>query len=453
MIFLTFPASCLWLVSIHNQSFLSIAEKMTAFGHDRIVKVIRERLKDGNLVNGLESLEITVETCADDLSMRKQRILRVSADEAYVFECKVDEVQLGKGGIYTIQQVRVHSQQPLAFIRALDCQILAAKVYPFGSFAAGSMSDDFVEEILVQKHLTNLTVGDESDGTVPIHQCILTNHSLISIMPYYNQHDLFYLCLRNQTVMPLFDIKRIFRHLMTGLLKMHNANIAHRDLSCENIYVHRNAEDIEKPRYHLDIGDFGMAIRSNSTQYPCHMLSTRGKPSYKSPEMHAHYDVGTIDLMKCDIWAMGIVLYAMLFHALPFDKPTRFSLKYLDFLAGRYSPVIKHKIESDEGFREGLELIKLMLIPDPARRPTAEQVLLHPWLQLQPQFTSQAMTLSQFLLDQFPIVANGGSMMIPAATAAVAVGVKRLRDDKDETQEPEQEEEEQQMMMTAGMAA
>ena len=81
----------------------------------------------------------------------------------------------------------------------------------------------------------------------------------------------------------------------------------HRDLKIENILL----TSLHEP--HIKLADFGFATRISPDQ----LLTTRiGSIEYMAPEIILSQPY---DGSKSDIWALGVILFAMLFGELPFN--------------------------------------------------------------------------------------------------------------------------------------
>lgn len=102
------------------------------------------------------------------------------------------------------------------------------------------------------------------------------------------------------------------KQIVTGVQYLHSLKIIHRDLKPGNIFL---SEDMN-----IKIGDFGLSVMHEPTKYCGRMGGHKaGTPNYISPEIlsnHGYY-------YETDIWAIGIILYAMLVGKPPFQKKTK----------------------------------------------------------------------------------------------------------------------------------
>ncbi|KAI9301414.1 kinase-like domain-containing protein [Cunninghamella echinulata] len=104
-------------------------------------------------------------------------------------------------------------------------------------------------------------------------------------------------------------VQDLFLQLVTVVQWMHEQNVVHRDLKLENILLHYDQDGELK----LKITDFGLA-RVIDPQQP--ILTTRcGSEEYTAPEIVQ--GIG-YDGRLTDLWALGIILFAMLTGYLPF---------------------------------------------------------------------------------------------------------------------------------------
>ncbi|KAJ8663056.1 hypothetical protein O0I10_001233 [Lichtheimia ornata] len=194
---------------------------------------------------------------------------------------------------------------------------------------------------------------------VDLRQVLQDASNVYFVMEYVEGGELFQvLSERGRLSEP--DARHLFRQLTTALAWCHAHHICHRDLKPENILL-------DKDHKTLKIADFGMA----TIQSPNELLNTScGSPHYASPEIvrgKRYHGPAT------DVWSCGVILYAMLTGHLPFDDDNVGRL-LAKIKLGRFLPLPAHVS------REARDLIKSMLVVDPAKRITLDAVLAHPWL-------------------------------------------------------------------------
>jgi serine/threonine-protein kinase HSL1 (negative regulator of Swe1 kinase) len=155
----------------------------------------------------------------------------------------------------------------------------------------------------------------------------------------------------------------IFRQIIAALIYCHRINIHHRDLKPENILLDRDTMTVK-------LVDFGMAALQpigKKLTTPC------GSPHYAAPEVikTTSYDGG-----KADVWSCGVILFVLLTGTPPFNYSVDDrDLKHLfrDIAAAKY-------IMPDNISREAQDLIGRILIADPNRRISIDEIWDHPFL-------------------------------------------------------------------------
>ena len=160
----------------------------------------------------------------------------------------------------------------------------------------------------------------------------------------------------------------IFNQILLGVNAMHSQNppIAHRDLKIENIL---------KKKKSYKLCDFGSASdeifdpttsdefikEANFSNFEKHSTLY-----YRPPEMCDRYSEYVVS-EKVDVWSLGCVLYTIAFKEQPF-----FNAQKLEIINGNYNfPKDEQKLYSEKF----LDLIRVMLTPNPNNRPSVMQIM------------------------------------------------------------------------------
>lgn len=103
-------------------------------------------------------------------------------------------------------------------------------------------------------------------------------------------------------------------------------------------------------------------------------LRSAGTLAYWPPEIYR----GEAPGLPMDMWALGVVLYILLSGRHPFDPEGQADDPELAtrIKAGEWA-FGKHTQDVSDSARE---IVRLLLEPSPPSRPTASQLLAHPWL-------------------------------------------------------------------------
>uniref|UniRef100_A0A8B9LAU7 non-specific serine/threonine protein kinase n=1 Tax=Astyanax mexicanus TaxID=7994 RepID=A0A8B9LAU7_ASTMX len=154
------------------------------------------------------------------------------------------------------------------------------------------------------------------------------------------------------------DARRKFKQIVAAVHFCHCRNIVHRDLKAENLLLDHNLN--------IKIADFGFSNMFSRGQ----LLKTWcGSPPYAAPEL---FEGKEYDGPKVDIWSLGVVLYVLVCGALPFDGSTLQNLR-ARVLSGKFR--IPFFMSTDCEY-----LIRHMLVLEPSRRLTMEQICKNKWM-------------------------------------------------------------------------
>ncbi|XP_062174922.1 calcium and calcium/calmodulin-dependent serine/threonine-protein kinase-like [Alnus glutinosa] len=226
---------------------------------------------------------------------------------------------------------------------------------------------------------------------VPVSDALLTNEILVmrkiveNVSPHPNVIDLYdvyedqtgvHLVLELCSGGELFDrivaqeryseagAAAVIRQIAKGLTAIHKANIVHRDLKPENCLFLNKTEDSP-----LKIMDFGL---SSVEEFTDPVVGLFGSIDYVSPEALCQ---GTIT-SKSDMWSLGVILYILLSGYPPFIAQSNRQKQQM-IMAGEFSFYEKTWKNITSSAKQ---LISSLLSVDPHRRPSALELLKHPWV-------------------------------------------------------------------------
>ncbi|XP_037068832.1 LOW QUALITY PROTEIN: NUAK family SNF1-like kinase 1 [Pollicipes pollicipes] len=191
---------------------------------------------------------------------------------------------------------------------------------------------------------------------IHIYEVFENRDKMVLVMEYAAGGEL-YDYLSEKKVLAEGEARRIFRQVASACYYCHKHKICHRDLKLENILLdeYGNAK----------IADFGLSNVFDETR----LLSTYcGSPLYASPEIvRGTPYVGP----EVDCWSLGVLLYTLVYGAMPFDG-SNFKKLVKQITSGDFYEPQKKSPAS--------ELIHALLTPAPEKRASMMDVCGHPWV-------------------------------------------------------------------------
>ncbi|KAH8023489.1 hypothetical protein MRX96_027780 [Rhipicephalus microplus] len=227
---------------------------------------------------------------------------------------------------------------------------VAIKIIDKTQLDAASLEKVF-REVRIMKMLSHPHI-------VKLYQVMETKNMLYLVSEYASQGEVFEFISRHGR-MPEPMARRKFWQVLLAVEYCHSQHIVHRDLKAENLLLdsHMNVK----------LADFGFSNFYSPTGY---LTTWCGSPPYAAPEVfEGKRYIGP----EVDVWSLGVVLYVLVCGALPFDGSSLQVLRSR-VLSGRFRIPFFMSTECEH-------LIRKMLVLDPTRRMTVEQVKRHRWLQ------------------------------------------------------------------------
>lgn len=145
-----------------------------------------------------------------------------------------------------------------------------------------------------------------------------------------------YLSAKRQ--IPYEEVLNLAMQVCDGLTAAHELGVVHRDIKPANIMITSKGQ--------VKIADFGLATWHGATQLTKEG-STVGTAAYMSPEQ---VQAGQVDV-RSDVFSVGIVLYEMIAHALPFKGDHEIALAYA-ILSEEPGPLKQYRPDVPPGFQE-----------------------------------------------------------------------------------------------------
>ncbi|XDV13102.1 hypothetical protein PO909_001594 [Leuciscus waleckii] len=200
---------------------------------------------------------------------------------------------------------------------------------------------------------------------------LIEHPHVLKLYDVYENNKYLYLVLEHVSGGELFDYlvkkgrltpkeaRKFFRQIISALDFCHSHSICHRDLKPENLLLDE--------KNNIRIADFGMA----SLQVGDSLLETScGSPHYACPEVIRGEKY---DGRRADVWSCGVILFALLVGALPFDHDNLRQLLEKVKSGVFHMP---HFIPPD-----CQALLRGMIEVNPEKRLTLEEIQKHPWYQ------------------------------------------------------------------------
>lgn len=349
-------------------------------------------------------------TTAINVSLCKPRIVKISHSASSIAK-DVPVLHSESGSLYEIgpliRSTRVGSVHRIYRLKQLPTfsetfvrctEPLAVKTFNKRALMSTLMKK--AEENPVNEMIALTMLSDQAP-----HPCVLPIVELFSdseffymVMPFLRGGDLLDVMDKNRErgFNQRFSVpqaRAMFHDVIHGLMHLHRNGIAHRDLSVENILF-------DEDRGHFVVIDLGMSLRlprdaeGNFRKFlPARAIC--GKYNYIAPEVWRQDD--WFNPLSCDIWAAGVILFMVLTASAPMERAVVGDPHFHAVTEGRLLDVLIASFQNMDDFDEdmtyeqkvasldpelllAIDLAQKLLHPDPASRPSLEEILAHPWM-------------------------------------------------------------------------
>ncbi|RZC35391.1 Pkinase, and/or RNA pol L 2 domain containing protein [Asbolus verrucosus] len=271
----------------------------------------------------------------------------------------VDALKRGEGSYAKVYLAEYHGHtddknKP----RQLACKIVDTQKAP----------KDFVKKFLPRE--LDILVKINHPHLIHVHSIFQRKSKYYIFMRFAENGDLLEFILKKGSISEA-QSRVWMRQLALAVQYLHDMEIAHRDLKCENALITSN--------YNLKVSDFGFA-RYVTDAYGKRLTSDTycGSLSYAAPEI---LKGSPYHPKVADIWSLGVILYIMLNKAMPFDdtnikrlheqqtsRQWKFRSKVVDILSMEVKKLMNHLLE-----------------PDVTKRWKIDQVLNSDWFAMDPR--------------------------------------------------------------------
>jgi len=230
-------------------------------------------------------------------------------------------------------------------------------------------------KVISKRHLITESQIQDVRREVSIMHHVSGHPSIVSIYGAFEDRKNVYMVMELCEGGELFDMilekghfsesiaATIIRTVLEVVDRFHSYGVIHRDLKPENFLLKDKNDECS-----IRAIDFGL-----STYYmPGKTYSeVVGSAFYVAPEvLRRNYS------NKCDIWSAGIMLYILLSGSPPFHGASEKAI-FKDILKGEVRFCFPPWPDMSA---EAKEVVKLMLTQDPHKRPSAQDLLQHPWI-------------------------------------------------------------------------
>ena len=241
-----------------------------------------------------------------------------------------------------------------------------AKCY---EFTCSENKKIFAAKVVAKSGLVKSRAKQKLISEIKIHKS-LHHPQIVAFEHYFEDTENVYILLemcQNQTLNELLkrrkrlteiEVQCYIVQLIKALKYLHSHRVIHRDLKLGNLFLTEKME--------LKVGDFGLATKLDFEGE--RKRTVCGTPNYIAPEI---LDGKTGHSYEVDIWSLGVIIYTLIIGKPPFEtRDVKTTYKRIKMNAYTFP---ENAIVSEAA----KNLIAQILVLDPSKRPTLDQILTH----------------------------------------------------------------------------
>lgn len=230
---------------------------------------------------------------------------------------------------------------------------IAIKCIPKSRIADPKVKEKLISEVDIHKSLHHPNVVEfrgvfQDDNYVYILLELCSNGTVLDQ-------------LRKRTPFSEDEAAKWAKQILQGLVYLHENMVIHRDLKLQNFLLDED--------WNLKIADFGLSAQLEDEDDK--RMTVCGTPGYLSPEVLEHHDGQTYSV---DIWATGVCTFLMLTGKQPFQSKDKHAT-YKKIQHVNYQWPAKPELSA-----EARDFVDSALQRNPSKRPSAVELLRHPFI-------------------------------------------------------------------------
>ncbi|KAK5134631.1 hypothetical protein LTR08_006287 [Meristemomyces frigidus] len=291
------------------------------------------------------------------------RTVQRSAERANSAVPPYDFIELiGKGGYGRVYKCKKHATGELVAVKILNIDDADFQEHFLDK---DNTITSFRKEVSILQQLKD----SKAKNVNMIHEAFDLHNQLWIVSDYCTGGSLRTLMRANPTSRRGFEeqyLIPIARELALAIKSVHDIGVIHRDIKCANVYVSEEGD--------IQLGDFGIVGDVDDGSGSSKRRTIVGTPHYLPREMHTSSSHLTDEAYgtEVDIWSYGITIFEAATGLPP----------YANVSQERFHTVIDKapRLEGGDFSDELRDFVAFLLNSDPKERPSAEDVLKHPYV-------------------------------------------------------------------------